>query len=64
MASGKKMYTCKYCIGGNVMSQLHCVGCPAWSDLREGLDLTNILDMVKFFQKLRIERARLDSLDV
>ena len=46
------------------MSQSHCVECLAWSDLREGLDLTNILDIVKFLRKLLKERARLDSLDV
>ena len=60
----KEGLTCKYCNGGDVMSQSHCVECPACSDLREGLDLMNILDMVKFFQKLLTERARLDSLDV
>ena len=29
--------------------------------LREGLDLTNIMDMVGFFRKLLDERARLEA---
>ena len=60
----KEGLNCKYCEGGSVMSQSHCLTCPAWGELREGLDLTNILDMVKFFHKLLSERARLHNLDV
>ena len=34
--------------------------CPAWTELRKGLDMTNIMDMVEFFRKLLEERARLE----
>ena len=55
---------CNYCEEGQIMSQSHCLECPAWKELREGLDLTNIRDMVKFFQGLLTERARLNSVDI
>ena len=50
--------TCEYCQEGEIMTQSHCMSCPAWSGLREGLDLTNIKDLVIFFQKLMDERAK------
>ena len=34
------------------MSQLHCIQCPAWAEIREGLDLSNIEGMVTFFTRL------------
>ena len=55
---------CKYCEEEVIMSQSHCMVCPAWTELREGLDLTNIMDMAKFFRMLLTERARRDSLNV
>ena len=36
-------------------SQVHCLVCPAWTHLREDLDLTDIRcidDMVTFFQRV------------
>ena len=50
--------TCEYCQEGEIMTQSHCMSCPAWSGLREGLDLTNIKDLVIFFRKLMDERAK------
>ena len=38
--------------------------CPAWVQCREGLDLTNILDLVVFFRKVLNERAKLEAKDV
>ena len=55
---------CSYCHEGQVMSQSHCLVCPAWGEQREGLDLTSIVDMASFFRKLLTERARLEALDV
>ena len=55
---------CSYCDEGQVMSQSHCLVCPAWAEQREGLDLTSIVDMATFFRKLLTERARLEALDV
>ena len=46
---------CHYCSDGGIMSQIHCIKCPAWGHLREGLNLTRIEDMVTFFTKLMEE---------
>ena len=43
------------------MDQAHCMVCTAWEKLREGLDLTNMLDMVKFFQSLLVEMEKKDD---
>ena len=40
------------------MTQIHCLSCPAWSGLREDLDLANIKDMVIYFRKMMDERDR------
>ena len=45
-------------------SQVHCLTCPAWSHLREDLDMTDIRcieDMVVYFQ--RVLRAREEKVD-
>jgi hypothetical protein len=52
---------CSYCGEGKEMSQNHCLDCSAWTELRKGLDLTNISDLVAFFRKLLEERARLET---
>ena len=43
------------------MDQGHC---PSWSALRQGLDLTNIMDLMVFFRNLLKERAKMDAEDV
>ena len=55
---------CVYCNQGEISSQSHCMVCPAWGKCREGLDLTNILDLVVFFRKVLDERAKLDAKNV
>ena len=62
--AGEGGLKCKYCDEGAIMTQSHCVVCPAWGELRRGLDMTDIRDLVKFFRKLLEERAKLDVLDV
>ena len=42
-------------------TQSHCLVCPRWEDIRSGLDLTRIDDMVLFFQKLLNERMKAKS---
>ena len=42
---------CSYCSQG-IMTQAHCLLCPALCQLREGLDVKKIDGMVTFFQKL------------
>ena len=48
----KEGLICSYCTQGEEMEQGHCIKCPAWSELRQGLDLTNIMDLVVFFRNL------------
>ena len=55
---------CSYCPEGGIFSQSHCLECPAWEEMRRGLDLTNIVDMATFFRKLITERERLENLHV
>ena len=43
---------CKHCQEEVVMDQAHCMVCPAWEDIRQGLDMTSMRDMVKFFQEM------------
>ena len=52
---------CTYCTEKVEMDQAHCLPCPAWSELRTGLDMTNIMDLVEYFRKLLKERTRLDD---
>ena len=49
---------CTDCVGGEILTQSHCLAFPAWSELREGLDMRNINDLVVFFRKLLVERAK------
>ena len=58
---GEQGLVCAYCQEGEIMSQSHCLECPAWEDLREGLELSKISDMVKFFRNLLKERAKLEA---
>ena len=48
---------CTHCQEEVVMDQAHCIVCPAWEDIRQGLDMREIMDLVKFFQRM------LDKLD-
>ena len=49
---------CDQCQEGEILTQSHCISCSDWSNLREGLDLISIKDMVTFFRKLLEERAK------
>ena len=61
---GEEGLRCSYCQQGQIMTQAHCLQCPAWAEQREGLQLENIEDMVVFFRKMMVERARLDKENV
>ena len=37
------------------MTQDHCLTCTEWTQMRDGLDVTNIDDLVIFFRKLLVE---------
>ena len=58
---GEQGILCSYCKEGEEFSQSHCMECPAWAEIRKGLDLTNIMDLVVFFRRLLSERARLEK---
>ena len=49
---------CSECDTGEILTQSHCLTCLTWAELRTGLDLTNIQDLVVFFRKLLVERAK------
>ena len=42
----------------DVITQIHCVSCPGFKELREGLDLTCMADMVVYFRRVMVERSR------
>ena len=52
----KEKLKCQYCDLEQVMTQSHCLDCTAWIDIKKGLDLTNIEDLVKFFRRLLSKR--------
>ena len=56
---GEDGLLCSYCEEGHFMTQRHCLECSARADLRTGLELSNIQDMV--VRKMLSERARLDA---
>ena len=56
----KEKIKCIHCDLEQEMTQSHCIDCPAWSEIKKDLDITNINDLVKFFQRLLAERAKKD----
>ena len=48
---------CSHCLEP-VMTQSHCVSCPGLEDLREGLDLDSMKDIVTYFRRILIERSK------
>ena len=52
---------CNYCSSGEVLSQSHCLMCPAWVEIREGLDMEEIKDLTLFFRRMLMERAKIDA---
>ena len=57
----KEKLICQHCSQDQIMTQSHCVDCPAWTEIKKDLDLSKIEDMVKFFQRLLNERAKSES---
>ena len=49
---------CQHCGQGEKFTQSHSLTCPAWTDIRQGLDMSNGDDLVVFFRKLLVERAK------
>ena len=42
---------CRYC-SESVMTQAHCISCPGLEEMRDGLELYNMEDLVIFFRRL------------
>ena len=55
---GEEALKCQECSTGEIESQSHCLVCPRWDTIRNGLELHKLDDMVIFFQKLLVERLK------
>ena len=42
-------------------TETHCLMCPKWEDIRQGLEFSKIKDMATFFQRLIVKRAKLKN---
>lgn len=52
---------CVYCNEEQLLDQAHCLQCVRWKDLRSGLDMTNIKDLVAFFTLMLQEKEKIDA---
>ena len=52
---------CKHCTSGDILSQSHCLICPGWLEIRQGLDMEKLEDLTTFFTRLLLERAKMDA---
>ena len=59
----REKLVCRHCQMEEVMTQSHCLECTAWVDIKKDLDMTKIEDLVKFFQRLLVERAKPEGSD-
>ena len=48
---------CSYSRQG-IMTQAHCLICPAWAKFRDGVDIDSMDGLVTFFQNLMEEREQ------
>ena len=55
---GEEALVCDNCDCNVIETQSHCVVCPKWEGIRQGLDLTAIDDLATFFQRLLLEREK------
>ena len=55
--SYKNNLTCDKCMAEQNETQCHAMLCPGWAEQREGLDLSQMSDMVKFFTRLLQEKG-------
>ena len=46
----RQLWTCDQC--GKIDSQSHIMWCPSLLSLKEGLDVDNDLDVVRYYQKV------------
>ena len=55
--SYKNNLACDKCEGGQNETQCHAMLCPGWAEQRDGLDLSQMSDMVEFFTRLLQEKG-------
>ena len=55
---GDQALKCDECEEDVVETQFHCLVCPHWEEIKRGLELDQIDGMVKFFQRLLVERLQ------
>ena len=55
---GEAALACQECPSGMMETQSHCDTCPKWEDIRTGLDMNKLEDMVTFFQRFLTERVK------
>ena len=55
---GEAALQCQECLFGILETQSHCLICPKWTEIRNGLELDKIEGMVVFFQRLLVERSK------
>ena len=58
---GEKALLCTDCSEQEVHTQTHCLTCPKWERLREGMEMDTLENMVIFFQRLIMERLKKDN---
>ena len=57
----RQLWKCQHC--PNIDTQSHIQHCPAYEHLREGKNLDNDLDLVKYFQQVISMREANDDID-
>ena len=55
--NNKEGLRCSHC-QEQVMTQRHCVTCPGMEELRDGLDLDTMRDMIIYFRRIMSGRSR------
>ena len=58
---GDQALICEDCDSEQTQTQNHCLECPKWEELRRGMDVSKIEDLVQYFQKLLAERLKKKS---
>ena len=53
---GEAALACEDCNKDEVQTQSHCLECPKWEEMRRGLDLSRLDDLVLYFQQMMKER--------
>ena len=58
---GEGALICQDCPDGVTQTQSHCLVCPKWKQFRSDLELSNMPDLVKYFQRMLLERSKVKT---